>query len=262
MYALDAALAALWRELLLGVAQHADVPLRWVDHGAPAPLAELWQREDLGCAFICGYPWATWSHDMPRPLPLAAPLPRGEPRPQYASDIVVRTDSPFTCIDDLFGSRIAWTVEDSQSGYQALRTWLAPQAQAQGGALFGTLVGPLVTPRKVVEAVLSGQADGGPLDTYAHALWRRHEPALVAGLRVVARTPPTAMPLFAAAASMPEPERERLRAGLLGCSERADLAPLLDALCLDGFGPVDPREYARLGERARVADRLGYPALR
>lgn len=260
MYALNPALGALWRELLLGLAQQADVPLRWVEHDAPAPLAELWQRDDLGCAFICGYPWATWSNAAPRPLPLAAPLPHGEPRPQYASDIVVRADAPFTRIDDLFGRRIAWTVEDSQSGYQALRTWLAPQAQ--GGALFGGLVGPLVTPRKVVEAVLSGQADGGPLDSYAHALWRHNEPALVAGLRVVAQTPPTPMPLLVAAASMPEPERDRLRARLLACATRPDLKPLLDALCLDGFGPVDPREYARLGERAREADRLGYPALR
>jgi ABC-type phosphate/phosphonate transport system substrate-binding protein len=259
MYALDATVASLWRELLLDAARRAGVPAQWIDHAAPAPLHELWQRDDLACVFICGFPWATWRHAAARPLALAAPIPRGQPRSQYASDIVVRADSAFETIEDLFGQRMAWTVDDSQSGYQALRAWLAPRAK--GGVLFSTLVGPLVTPRRVIDAVLAGEADAGPLDSYFHALLRRHEPGRAAQLRSVASTQPTPMPLLVASASMPEAECERLARALIDCGRRTDSALLLDALCLDGFEAVEAEDYRVLAERAAVADRLGYARL-
>ena len=49
---------------------------------------------------------------------------------------------------------------------------LAPFARDRGGTLFEATVGPLVTPRRVVEAIVSGEADAGPLDSYFHDLLR------------------------------------------------------------------------------------------
>lgn len=262
MYALDAAVAAAWQALFAAVAESAGVALEPVEHAAPKPLRELWQRVDLGSAFICGYPWASWV-DGARPVPLAVPIPsnpRGEGHPVYWSDIVVRADdSRFERLEDLFGHCIAWTVPDSQSGHQALRTMLAERAQ--GRALFSSAVGPLVTPRRVVDVVLAGEADGGPLDSYWHDLLRRHEPELAARLRVVARTPPTPMPLLVASAATDPHELERLRAAWLGVGARPELAALREALQLTGFAAVDPQAYDLLVTRAREADRLGYARL-
>lgn len=260
MYAVNPTVAALWRELFGWVMQRADVSAQWVEHAAPAPLAELWRRDDLACTFICGYPWATWDDiKRPRPLAVAAPIPRGQPRSHYASDIVVRADSSFTSIEDLFGRRMAWTVEDSQSGYQALRTWLAPRAK--GKALFSATIGPLVTPRRVIDAVVAGDADAGPLDSYFHALLQRHESALAAQLRAVASTPPTPMPLLVASSSMPDAQRIRLADALIECGRRTEAAPLLEALCLEGFAEVNADAYSVLADRAAEADRLGYARL-
>ncbi|MEO5771307.1 MAG: PhnD/SsuA/transferrin family substrate-binding protein [Burkholderiaceae bacterium] len=261
LYALNAQAAGSWRTLFAAVGERADIALEWVEHPAPRSLFELWQRTDLGCAFVCGYPWVSWS-GADRPVALAAPRPsnpRSEGRAVYWSDIVVRADAPFERLDDLFGRRMAWTVSDSQSGYQALRTLLAERSC--GRPLFSATVGPLVTPRRVVEAVLAGEADAGPLDSYWHDLLRRHEGALAARLRVVARTPPTPMPLLACAGTMPADARERLIDALVEVSARDDLAALREHLQIEGFARVDGAAYELLAQRAAQADRTGYTCL-
>jgi len=255
MYALNATVASAWRALFAEVGERAGVDLQWLEHQPPKPLAELWQRDDVACAFICGYPWSTWRGEK-RPVPLAVPQPSNRlsaGRPHYWSDVVVRADARFASLDDLFGARMAYTIVDSQSGYQALRTMLAQRSQ--GRALFAATVGPLVTPRRVVEAVLAGDADAGPLDSYWHDLLRRHEPEVAARLRVVARTPPTPMPFVAAAAAVPADVRTRLAVALRDAPVDAD------ALQIDGFAAVDPAAYALLAQRAAQADRAGYTRL-
>ncbi len=261
LYALNAQAAGAWRTLFAAVGERAGISLEWLEHPAPRPLHELWQRNDLGCAFVCGYPWVAW-YGADRPLALAAPLPsnpRSEGRAVYWSDIVVRTDAAFERLEDLFGRRMAWTAADSQSGHQALRTLLAERSGGQ--PLFSATVGPLLTPRCVVEAVLAGQADAGPLDSFWHDLLRRHEGALAAQLRTVARTPLTPMPLLACAATMPADARERLIAALLAVGGSDDLAALREPLQIEGFARVDGADYELLAQRAAQADRTGYTRL-
>ena len=183
MYAIGGA-AAAWRTLLEWVVARAGVACDVIDYPPPQPLAALWARPDLGCAFMCGYPFST---TVPRPTLLAAPVPNPAPhggRPVYWTDIVVAAESRLERLEDTFGATFAWTSEDSYSGWHAPRLLLAPHAQRRGGPLFAATIGPLVTPRAVAVAVAEGRADAGPLDCYAHALLRTHEPALAARLRV------------------------------------------------------------------------------
>ena len=84
---------------------------------------------------------------------------------------------------------MAFTTPDSMSGYQAPRRFLAQAAARRGGALFASTIGPLITPLAVVDALLAGGADIGPLDGYALDLLRLHEPVRLAALTVIASTP-------------------------------------------------------------------------
>jgi ABC-type phosphate/phosphonate transport system substrate-binding protein len=263
MYALDAHVAALWRRLFERVAARAGVPLEVVEHAAPRPLAQLWQRDDLGCVFMCGYPWSTWPRRT-RPRLLAAPLPRGERyagRPVYCSDIVVRRDAAFTDADALRGARFAFTLESSQSGWQAPRALFAERALRAGGRWFGATVGPLDTPRAVVEAVIEGAADAGSLDSYWHDLLQLHEPALAARLRVVASTPLTPMPALVCAAGTPDDVHARLAEALLGVANDDALRAVREALAIRGFALPAEDEYADLARRAQALDARGYARL-
>jgi ABC-type phosphate/phosphonate transport system substrate-binding protein len=261
MYAIGDAATAAWRTLLEWVVARAAVDCEVIDYPAPQPLADLWVRSDLGCAFMCGYPFST---TMPRPALLAAPVPSPPShggRPVYWSDIVVAADSGRQRLEDTFGGRFAWTGHDSYSGWHAPRLMLAPHAQRRGGALFAATVGPLVTPRAVAVAVAEGRADAGPLDCYAHALLQAHEPALSARLKVIAQTPAAPIPPLVGASQMSPADTSRLRAALADAGREPRLASARKTLALDRFAAITPEAYDRLAADARRADAMGYPRI-
>jgi ABC-type phosphate/phosphonate transport system substrate-binding protein len=194
MYAVTPAVRAAWQTLFDWVARTSGVPLAYLDYAAPAPLEELWAREDLGAAFMCGLPFAS---AVPKPRLIAAPVPspsRYSGLPKYCTDFMVRADHPAARLSDTFGGRIGWTVEHSQSGYNAVRHHLLGYRQEQTEPLFAQWVGPLMTPRRVIEAVVDGMIDVGPLDSYVHDLLKRHEPNTASRLRTVESTVMTPIP--------------------------------------------------------------------
>jgi ABC-type phosphate/phosphonate transport system substrate-binding protein len=261
MYAVNATVSAAWRTLLEWVIARAGVPCEVIDYPAPAPLPALWARPDAGCVFMCGYPIAT---AMPPPRILALPVPdlaRYGNAPVYCTDIVVRADSPLRQLPDIFGRRFAFTTVDSQSGYQAPRRLLAPFAHDHGGRLFESTVGPLTTPRNVVEAILSGAADAGPLDSYWHHLLRHHEPDGAAQLRVLATTPMTPIPALVATSTVPEAIAQRLTAALLAVDVADELAPIRETLLLRRFDALAANAYSTLRGDAGAADAAGYPRI-
>lgn len=212
---------------------------------------------------MCGYPLATWQ-GASRPVPIVAPIPAPQPfagRAVYWTDIVVRADSRFERDDDLEGSRFGWTTEDSQSGYQAPRRHFARRALARGGRFFGSVHGPLVTPRGVVESVLDGSIDAGPLDAYWHALLRRHEPAVAMRLRVIARTEETPIPCLVAADGTPPEMRGRLREAFIEASEGTVLGEAFRDLALARFERAETGVYETLAQQAHELDALGYARL-
>ena len=256
MYAVTPAVAEAWRALFDWLARTADVPLSYVDHAPPAPLDTLWTRDDLGAAFMCGYPFALAER---KPRLLAAPVPappRYGGRPQYCTDLIVRADSRFAGLRDTAGARIGWTVTHSQSGYNAVRQHLLAQLDLH----YRQWIGPLVTPRRVIDALLKDEIDVGPLDSYAHDLLRRHDPATTSRLRVIASTAMTPIPPLIAAASVDDETAARLRRSLLSLGDEPAMRMALDALLIDRFVEVDPSAYDMLPRWAREADVAGVPA--
>jgi ABC-type phosphate/phosphonate transport system substrate-binding protein len=243
MYSVGPGAAAAWKELFGWVARESGVDLRVIDHKFPALLSDLWSRPDLGCAFMCGFPYKL-AKDPPRPV--AAPVPLGAPvqgRPVYATRLVVKAESAFRSLEDTFGGRLGYTVEDSHSGYNALRHHLLPYWQRRGARLFRESIGPLTTPRRVIEAVVAGDIDVGPLDSYALDLMQRHDPGLTKAIRVVATTDAAPIPFLVASRECPDEVVAALRAALLRFGDAAACADLRERLCLQGFAPVMIDDY-------------------
>lgn len=258
MYAVNPAARAGWRELFEWLARDGGVALEIVDHAFPLPLSELWSRSDLACAFMCGLPFVRAARP---PLPVAAPIPRGAPlpgRPVYATRLIVRADSRCLSLEDTFGGRLGYTVHDSHSGYNALRHHLLTYRSSRGDRLYRESIGPLYTPRRVIEAILSGDIDVGPLDSYALDLMLRHEPDLATRIRIVASTDAAPIPLLVASPQCPADVVAALRTALLQFGEAQDCAGLRDRLCLDGFAPVEVTDYRVIADWDREARDAGY----
>ncbi len=258
MYAVTREVTAAWRALFDWVSREADVPLVHVDHADPAPLDELWSRGDLALAFMCGFPFAMAA---PKPQLVAAPipsLPRYRAQPVYCTDLVVRADSEFVRLCDTFGGRIGWTAVHSQSGFNAVRHHLLRYRHDRSERLFAASIGPLITPRRVIEAVIEGSIDVGPVDSLVHDLLKRHEPDTASQLRTVEHTVMTAIPPLVAAPSTPPDIVDRLRGAIFAAA--ADLATrsVLAELLLSGFTKVDAGDYEQLLVQAREAELAGY----
>jgi ABC-type phosphate/phosphonate transport system substrate-binding protein len=259
MYAVAPGAAAAWKRLFAWLSAHSGIDLEAIDHAAPAPLEALWARSDLGCAFMCGFPFAR-SH--PQPKIVAAPVPshlRYRGKPAYFTDLVVRADSEFRTLQDTFGGRLGYTIDTSHSGFNALRHHLMQFRSAARPTLYAGTVGPLVTPRRVIEALLADEIDVGPLDSFALDLIRRHEPALAAQLRVVASTDGAPIPMLIASRHCADEVVARLRASLICFGDTPETVSLRDELCLSGFVTVSSADYEKTLAWDREAIAAGYP---
>lgn len=257
MYSASPTVAAAWRELLEWVLAQAGLPWSVVDHPVPKPLFELWERPDLGCALMCGL---VHTLSFQRAIPIAAPVvarPRYQELPIYFTDIVVRASSPFETLEDTFGSRVGYTVKDSQSGYVALREHLLPYRRARGTPLYGDVVGSLVSPRGVVDALLAGRIDVGPLDSYAHDLMRNAEPERTRQLRTIATTAPTPIPMFVATAPLDEVLVQKLQGAFAQVAHTDRLHTLRATLLLNRFVVPRAEDYETFHARSAASDR--YP---
>ena len=259
MYSVTTSAAAAWQTLLAWVSEQAQVPWTVVNHPAPKPLADLWERRDLGCALMCGL---VRTLSFPAAIPIAAPVvaqPRYQGLPIYFTDIVVRASSPFQTLEDTFGSRVGYTVTDLQSGYVALREHLLPYREARGAPLFREVVGPLIGPRGVVNALLEDRIDVGPIDSYAHDLIRSAEPQTAHQLRILATTAPTPVPLFVATAPLDDALLRKLQQAFTRVAYADRLRPLRDTLLLREFVVPCAEDYQTFHARSAASDRYPDP---
>lgn len=258
MYAVTPAVETAWRELLAHIAADAGVPLAYLPYPAPQPLENLWARPDLGAVLMCGYPVAL---ELARVVPLAAPIPHApwaQGRALYRTDLIVRTDSTYRNLEDTFGGRAGWTVEHSQSGFNAWRHELLAHRTSARPTLYAQMHGNLVTARNVLDAVREGRIDVGPLDAYWHLLIARHAPQLTRGVRVLASTPLTPIPGFVAAAGAPAQAIEQLRVAFVAAARRPWFGALADTVMIQGFVPVDAASYHMYLEWDAQARAAGY----
>jgi ABC-type phosphate/phosphonate transport system substrate-binding protein len=261
MYSWSPPLTRAWRRLLEWVSARAGVPLDVLDQGDPLPLDELWARDDLGCVFMCGYPWALRED---RPHLLAAPVPspaRYGDRPVYFTDFIVRADGPQQTLEQTFGGCIAYSTEHSHSGYNAARFHLLSYVTRERPTLYRRVLGPLHRQLPVIDAVIEGRADVGPVDGYALDLLRRHGAERARRVRVVATTAAAPSAPLVASPLVDLRARERMTTALLGAHTTPELASTLDELLLARFVRAKPGDFDIFLERQRAAEAAGYPRL-
>jgi ABC-type phosphate/phosphonate transport system substrate-binding protein len=255
MYSVAPAAGAAWRRLLKYAIAQAGIAMAVVDHPPPAGLPELWARADLGCVFMCGWPFA--QEGGVRPI-VAAPVPAAAwsgGRPVYRAEFVVAAESPFQTLEDVLGRRFAFNARHSHSG------WNLPFAHLAGmdAPSFAALVGPFVTHQASIAAVVAGEADVACIDSLVLDLLRLHDPGLVGAVRVVGATAESPIPLFVGADPrrgdpLQQVDRDRLRRTLLALNRDATGRDLLRGVAMMGFAAVERGDYATTLNIERLAN--------
>ncbi|MDB5397841.1 MAG: hypothetical protein JWM91_5347 [Rhodospirillales bacterium] len=249
MYSVAPAIGDAWKRLFERIGERAGLRLDFIDYPAPAPLSDLWARQDMAAVFMCGLPYSL-AKSQPEILVAPVPSPTGfDGKPQYWTDFVVRADSPYAALPDTFGRRLALTVRDSQSGYIAPLRLLKIYGGQQ--PLFDRVIEPRITPVGAITAVIDRLAEVAPVDAYAFQLLKKFRPELTSQIRVIARTDTRPIPFLAAS----PPRRESLASAFLTAHQDPSLAAIMSDLLLTRFVEPDASSYAALpGEYQATLD--------
>lgn len=259
MYAVSAKAEQAWQLLLSHITADAGLSLTYTPYPAPQPLEVLWRRPDIGCVLMCGYPIAL---EVAKVIPLASPIPDADwaqNRAVYRSDLIVRQDAPYRTLPDTFDGTAGWTVDHSHSGFNAFRHHLLQFRTDNTQKVYRKAVGNLITARGILDEVLDGTIDVGPLDAYWHMLLRKYRPELVAGIRVLDVTETAPMPAFVAAPGFPADNVKRLQHAFAEAHTKTWFDTVGPQLLIRGFEPVSHDSFAATMSWDKAAKDAGYP---
>jgi phosphonate transport system substrate-binding protein len=172
---------------------------------------------DIGV--ICGLPYV-WLADRRPPSvePLAAPVLAGDRyagRPIYYSDVIVRHDSPISCLEVRGGVQPGFLGRVVEAGFH----------------------------QRAIRLVATGAVDAAAIDSQVLAIERRDHPQLAARLRIIDTFGPSTIQPVVAASRLPEQLKDGVRELLVGLGDDASARPVLDHGFIERFAVVDDAAY-------------------
>jgi ABC-type phosphate/phosphonate transport system substrate-binding protein len=220
---------------------------------------QYWTDPNLLLGQTCGYPLVTSLRGKVSLLATPRYRAAGYSGALYRSAVVVRAGDAANSLADLRGRICAVNEPASNSGMNLLRAAVAPLA-AGSARFFG---GVVMTGDHAgsVRAVAQGRADVASIDcvTWAHVGHLR--PSETSGLRVLTWTEANpGLPLVTSVHTA-APVRGALLRALHEVAHDPALAPVRDALLLEGFEPVELSAYDSVLALEHRAQAAGYGVL-
>jgi phosphonate transport system substrate-binding protein len=215
---------------------------------------------DLGV--ICGLPYVRLADRRPPPVePLAAPVLAGDRyggRPVYYSDVIVRRDSPITCLEELRGCSWAYNEPMSHSGHTVTLYSLVRMGVRPG---FFARVVEAGYHQRAIRLVDAGAVDAAAIDSQVLAIELRDHPRLADGLRVVGSFGPSTIQPVVAASRLPGRLKDQVRELLVGLEHDPTARPALDHGLIDRFTPVDAAAYDDIRAMLATIEDAGWTSL-
>jgi phosphonate transport system substrate-binding protein len=204
---------------------------------------DQFQRGEADLGVVCGLPYVWLADRRPAAVePLAAPVLAGDRyggRPVYYSDVIVRRDSPITCVEELRGCSWAFNEPASHSGHNVTLYSLVRMGARPG---FFARVVQAGYHQRAIRLVDTGAVDAAAIDSQVLAVELRDCPALE-GLRVVGSFGPSTIQPVVAASRLPEQLKHQVRELLVQLSDDPSARPALAHSFIDRFAVVDDADY-------------------
>ena len=223
---------------------------------------DQFERGEADVGVICGLPYVWLADRYPSPVePLAAPVLHGARyggRPIYFSDVIVRHDSPITCLEELEGRSWAYNEPASHSGHTVTLYSLVAMG-AQPGFL-----GPVVEAgfhQRAIRLVAAGAVDAAAIDSQVLAIEFRDHPRLADGLRVIGAFGPSTIQPVVAASRLPDQLKDQVRELLAGLTDDPLARPVLDYGLIDRFTPVGDAAYDDIRAMLATIEAAGWTNL-
>ncbi len=218
--------------------------------GYPTTLhvAQAWEQFAEGKAdvgFICGRPYARLSRLPSSPIELlAAPVvqgPRYQGKPIYFSDVIVRSDSPYTALEHLQGRIWAYNERASHSGYNIVHHSLLQRGKRL--PFFGEML-ETGSHLRSLQVVLEGRADGTAIDSHVLDVWRLQHPDLEERIRVIDMFGPSTIPPVVASTRLDDMLKRSVQEILVAMHLNPIAASQLQHGLIERFVVVNDEDYA------------------
>jgi phosphonate transport system substrate-binding protein len=223
---------------------------------------EQFQQGEADLGVLCGLPYIRLADRNPPPVePLAAPVLAGDRyggRPVYYSDVIVRHDSPITCLEELRGCSWAYNEPASHSGH-AVTLYSLVRMGARPG--FFARVVEAGFHQRAIRLVARGAVDAAAIDSQVLAIELRDHPQLADRLRVVDAFGPSTIQPVVAASRLPEQLKDQVRDLLVELGDDPSARSALDHGFIDRFAPVDDAAYDDIRAMLTVIEAAGWTSL-
>lgn len=211
-------------------------------------------------AFMCGLPYARMADEPACPIELlAAPVLQGQRyqhKPIYFSDVIVRSDSPYTSFDDLRGCAWVYNERASHSGCNLVCYSLLEQGKAP--AYFGKTI-KSGSHLRSLEMVLKGQADASALDSHVLDILRSRDQEVAAQLRVVATLGPSTIPPIVAAKRLDPDLKRNIQQALVTMHHDPQAACKLHEGLIERFAIITGEAYNDLRRMRTRVEQVEFP---
>jgi phosphonate transport system substrate-binding protein len=233
-----------WRNYMI---RQLGMKVEFTQRDSYRETMDLLRLNQLDFAWVCDYPYLHLRNLLRL---LVVPLYQG--KPTYHSYLIVNArDKKSQSISDLRDKLFAYADPYSNSGYLVPRYrihLLGEDPETFFKKSFFTW-----SHRKVVEAVATGLAHGGAVDSYVWDSLATIEPALTRRTRIVWKSPGYGFPpMVAHVNNVDEADFRQMQELLLGMSEEREGQALLKRLNLNGFSIQSPDLYDSVAEMMMV----------
>jgi len=221
---------------------------------------EEFAEGQVDVAFICGLPYVRMTSQNTCPVELlAAPVLMGERylhRPIYFSDVIVRSDSPYTSFDDLGGCVWAYNERVSHSGCNLVCYSLLERGKSPD--YFGKTV-KSGSHLRSLDMVLEGEADAAAIDSHLSDILRSRDELLAARLRVVDVLGPSSIPPVVVSRRLDNELKGKLQDALVTMHLDDCGARELQQGLIERFVAVRDEDYGNIRKMLEKVEGVEYP---
>lgn len=238
--------------------------LRGAGYAAPEALDReisydgIWLLPDLVLAQTCGYPYVSHLKGKVRLVATPAFDFAGGKGTDRVSFIVVAETSKAHTLEDLRGTVAAVNDWGSNSGMNLFRAAVMPLA-SDGKFFSGIRITGGHLPS--IKAVQTGEADVAAIDTVTWGMLARHNPDMLAGVRILAESPAGPGLPYITRLDASDAEVDALRKAIADTIADPAYADAVSALGLTGIEILTDDDYDRLDAYRRQAEAAGYPII-
>lgn len=207
---------------------------------------DMLQQRKVEFAWICDYPYVM----LRRQVRLAA-VALNEGKPTYRSYLIVSSkDGATQSLRDLRGAVFAYADPHSNTGYLVPRYSIHQLGEDPRNYFKRTFF--TRSHRKVIEAVATGLAQAGAVDSYVWDVLDRYYPEITRRTRIVWKSPEYGFPPIVAASHVPNEAFTTMQQQILAMPNDPEGRDLLQRLKLDGFIAGSPKLYDGVAEMMQV----------